>query len=166
MRRTVLLALPLAAVLAGCVSSKVDRDGTILTPAEANRAGLGGAVTAPLRDVNVLRTKIPATLLVAAAEPYARPADLGCGGLIAEVRALNEALGPDVDEASDCPASRDYSKAYLHHLVKSDEILGQILLSWHNIAFFQAVMAAMRGAVAQGRFEAFRSDFAARHRIG
>jgi len=67
-----------------------------------------------------------------------------------------------LDEASDCPASRDYSKAYLHHLVKSDEILGQILLSWHNTAFFQALTAAMRAAIAEGRFTAFRRDFAAR----
>jgi queuine tRNA-ribosyltransferase len=71
-----------------------------------------------------------------------------------------------LDEASDCPASRDYSKAYLHHLVKSDEILGQILLSWHNIAFFQALTAAMRTAITEGRFETFRRDFAARHLIG
>jgi queuine tRNA-ribosyltransferase len=69
-----------------------------------------------------------------------------------------------LDEASDCPASRDYSKAYLHHLVKSDEILGQILLSWHNIAFFQALTAAMRAAIAEGRFEGFRRDFKARQR--
>ena len=67
-----------------------------------------------------------------------------------------------LDEASDCPASRDYSRAYLHHLVKADELLGQILLSWHNIAFFQALTAAMRAAIAERRFEAFRRDFAAR----
>jgi queuine tRNA-ribosyltransferase len=71
-----------------------------------------------------------------------------------------------LDADSDCPASRDYTKAYLHHLVKSDEILGQILLSWHNIAFFQALTGAMRAAISQGRFEAFRRDFAARHLIG
>jgi len=71
-----------------------------------------------------------------------------------------------LDEASDCPASRDYAKAYLHHLVKSDEILGQILLSWHNIAFFQALTAAMRAAISEGRFDQFRRDFAARHLIG
>jgi queuine tRNA-ribosyltransferase len=58
-----------------------------------------------------------------------------------------------------CPASRDYSKAYLHHLVRADEILGQVLLSWHNLAFFQALMAAMRSAIAEGRFEQFRRDF-------
>ena len=67
-----------------------------------------------------------------------------------------------LDAASACPASRDYSKAYLHHLVKSQEILGQVLLSWHNLAFFQTVMAAMRQAIAEGRFEAFRRDFHAR----
>ena len=61
-----------------------------------------------------------------------------------------------LDPGSDCPASRDYSRAYLHHLVKSGEILGQVLLSWHNVAFYQALMAGMRVAIAEGRFEAFR----------
>jgi queuine tRNA-ribosyltransferase len=64
-----------------------------------------------------------------------------------------------IDPSINCPASRDYSKAYLHHLVKSEEILGQVLLSWHNLAFFQALMAAMRAAITQGRFEAFRRQF-------
>ena len=66
----------------------------------------------------------------------------------------------DVDSA--CPASRDYSKAYLHHLVKAGEILGQVLLSWHNVAHFQALTAAMRAAIAAGGFEAFRAGFHAR----
>ena len=70
-----------------------------------------------------------------------------------------------LDAAIDCPASRDYSKAYLHHLVKSEEILGQVLLSWHNIAFFQALMAALRAAIAEGRLDAFRADFKARQRV-
>ena len=64
-----------------------------------------------------------------------------------------------LDPESPCPASRGYSKAYLHHLVKSEEILGQVLLSWHNLAFFQALMAAMREAIAKGEFEAFRRTF-------
>ncbi len=64
-----------------------------------------------------------------------------------------------LDATIPCPASRDYSKAYLHHLVRADEILGQVLLSWHNLAFFQALMSAMRAAIAEGRFEAFRKDF-------
>ncbi len=68
-----------------------------------------------------------------------------------------------LDPQSSCPASRDYAKAYLHHLVRSDEILGQVLLSWHNIAFFQAVMDAMRLAIRQGRFDPWRRDFLDRH---
>jgi queuine tRNA-ribosyltransferase len=71
-----------------------------------------------------------------------------------------------LDPTSDCPASRDYSKAYLRHLFKAEEILGQVLLSWHNIAFFQALTAAMRAAIAEGRFETFRRDFAARQQGG
>ena len=66
-----------------------------------------------------------------------------------------------LDADSDCPASRDYSKAYLHHLVKSGEILGQVLLSWHNVAFFEGLMAKMRAAIAAGSFEAFRDRAAA-----
>jgi queuine tRNA-ribosyltransferase len=67
-----------------------------------------------------------------------------------------------LDPTSDCPASRDYSKAYLHHLVKSDEILAQVLLSWHNVAFFETLMAQLRTAIAEGRLEAFRRGFLAR----
>ena len=69
-----------------------------------------------------------------------------------------------LDPTSDCAASRDYSKAYLHHLIRAEEILGQVLLSWHNVAFFQALMQAMRAAIAEGRFEAFRQGFHARQR--
>jgi queuine tRNA-ribosyltransferase len=66
-----------------------------------------------------------------------------------------------LDAASDCPASRDYSRAYLHHLVKSGEILGQVLLSWHNVAFFQTLMARLRAAIAEGRLEALRRELKA-----
>ncbi len=64
-----------------------------------------------------------------------------------------------LDPDSPCPASSAYTKAYLHHLVKSDEILGQVLLSWHNIAMFQDLMAGMRDAVTRGCFEPFRRAF-------
>jgi len=67
-----------------------------------------------------------------------------------------------LDPDSDCPASRDYSKAYLHHLVKAEEILGQVLLSWHNIAFYQALMGQIRASIAEGRFDAWRVAFKAR----
>ena len=67
-----------------------------------------------------------------------------------------------LDPLSDVSASRDYSKAYLHHLVKSGEILGQVLLSWHNLAFYQVLMAELRAAISEGRMEAFRLAFVAR----
>ena len=67
-----------------------------------------------------------------------------------------------LDASIPVSASGDYSKAYLHHLVRANEILGQVLLSWHNVAFFQALMAEMRAAIAENRMEAFRRDFAAR----
>jgi queuine tRNA-ribosyltransferase len=66
-----------------------------------------------------------------------------------------------LDPSSDCPASRDYSKAYLHHLVKAGEILGQVLLSWHNLAFFQALMAELRAAIAERRLDGVRRRLAA-----
>lgn len=71
-----------------------------------------------------------------------------------------------LDATSPVSASRDYSKAYLHHLVKADEILGQVLLSWHNLAFFQALMGELRTAIASGATERFRAAFAARQAAG
>jgi queuine tRNA-ribosyltransferase len=67
-----------------------------------------------------------------------------------------------LDERSGCPACRDYSRAYLHHLVRSGEFLGSMLLSWANIWFYQELMAAMRAAIAEGRFEAFRREYSDR----
>jgi queuine tRNA-ribosyltransferase len=66
-----------------------------------------------------------------------------------------------LDPSVACPASRDYSKAYLHHLVKCDEILAQVLLSWHNIAFFQTLMGELRAAIRAGGLEAYRRAFRA-----
>jgi queuine tRNA-ribosyltransferase len=56
-----------------------------------------------------------------------------------------------LDEASGCPAARDYSRAYLHHLVKSGEILGAVLLTWNNLFFYQDLMRRIREAIALGR---------------
>ncbi|MBN4055834.1 tRNA guanosine(34) transglycosylase Tgt [bacterium AH-315-J23] len=64
-----------------------------------------------------------------------------------------------LDPSIDCPASRDYSKAYIHHLIRSGELLGGMLLSWHNIAYFQNLMARMRQAINSGLFEEFAHDF-------
>ena len=60
-----------------------------------------------------------------------------------------------LDAESGCPAARDYSRAYLHHLVKSAEILGAMLLTWNNLAYYQGLMAGMRAAIAARRFAEF-----------
>ena len=63
-----------------------------------------------------------------------------------------------LDPVSGCPAARDYSRAYLHHLVRSGEMLGSMLLSWNNTVFYQELMAAMRTAIAEGRFAAWAAE--------
>ena len=65
-----------------------------------------------------------------------------------------------LDESSDCPASRDYSRAYLHHLVKSNEILGAMLMTWHNLHYYQNLMQGIRAAISENRFAEFRAQFA------
>jgi queuine tRNA-ribosyltransferase len=63
-----------------------------------------------------------------------------------------------LDAASDCPAARDYSRAYLHHLVKANEILAAMLLSWANVAFYQSLMSGVREAISAGRFANFAAE--------
>jgi queuine tRNA-ribosyltransferase len=62
-----------------------------------------------------------------------------------------------LDEQSAHPDARTYSRAYLHHLTKANEILGQVLLSTINIAYYQQLMAGMREAIAAGRFADFHA---------
>lgn len=64
-----------------------------------------------------------------------------------------------LDETIPCPASRDFSRAYLHHLVRSSEILGAMLLTWHNVAYYQTLMAEIRAAIAEARFADFAKAF-------
>ena len=70
-----------------------------------------------------------------------------------------EDTGP-LDERCSCPVCATYSRAYLHHLIKSGEMLGAMLLTEHNLSFYQQLMQAMRDAIAAGTF----TDFAARFR--
>jgi len=63
-----------------------------------------------------------------------------------------------LDAESPCAAARTYSRAYLHHLVKSGEMLGAMLLSEINIAYYQSLMADARAAIAAGRYDEFRAD--------
>ena len=63
-----------------------------------------------------------------------------------------------LDTTSSCPARRDYSRAYLHHLVRSREMLGMMLLSWANLAFYQELMLGIREAIADRRFTQFAAQ--------
>ena len=57
-----------------------------------------------------------------------------------------------LDPESNCPAARDYSRAYLHHLVRSNEALGGMLLTWNNLAYYQTLMQGARDAIEAGRY--------------
>ena len=63
-----------------------------------------------------------------------------------------------LDEESSCPAARDYSRAYLHHLIRSDEALGGMLLSWNNLHYYQDLMKGIRLAISEGRFADFYAE--------
>jgi queuine tRNA-ribosyltransferase len=64
-----------------------------------------------------------------------------------------------LDPLSKCPAASDYSRAYIHHLIRSGEYLGAMLLSWSNTWFYQELMQAVRDAIEAREFEAFRQTW-------
>jgi queuine tRNA-ribosyltransferase len=63
-----------------------------------------------------------------------------------------------LDDESSCPAARDYSRAYLHHLVRSNEALGGMLLTWNNLSYYQDLMSGTRKAIDEGRFADFMAE--------
>ncbi|PVH30529.1 tRNA guanosine(34) transglycosylase Tgt [Pararhodobacter oceanensis] len=71
-----------------------------------------------------------------------------------------------LDAACGCPACRNYSRAYLHHVVRSDEIIGSMLLTWHNLHYYQDLMQGMREAIGAGRFAEFEAEFHAKRAEG
>ena len=71
-----------------------------------------------------------------------------------------------LDEECPCPACTKYSRAYLHHLIKAQELLGPMLLTWHNLAYYQQLMAGMRGAIEAARFQDFEAAFHAERAVG
>ncbi len=73
-----------------------------------------------------------------------RPLDTGCG----------------------CPACSNYSRAYLHHVFQAQEMISGMLLTWHNLTYYQDLMAAMRSAIAAGTFPAFLADYDSRKAVG
>ncbi|MGC3937008.1 tRNA guanosine(34) transglycosylase Tgt [Roseobacter sp. EG26] len=64
-----------------------------------------------------------------------------------------------LDEACRCPACRNYSRAYLHHVFRSQEIISSMLLTWHNLTYYQDLMEEMRTAIAEGVFGAWQDNF-------
>ncbi len=71
-----------------------------------------------------------------------------------------------LDEACACPACRGYSRAYLHHLWRAEEILGQMLLTWHNLYYYQQLMAGLRQAIESHRLAAWIAAFEAEQAAG
>ncbi|SEP00542.1 tRNA-guanine transglycosylase [Salinihabitans flavidus] len=64
-----------------------------------------------------------------------------------------------LDENCTCPACRHYSRAYLHHVFRAGEMISGMLLTWHNLHYFQSLMAGMRDAIAEGRFDGWQAQF-------
>ena len=71
-----------------------------------------------------------------------------------------------LDPTCTCPACRSYSRAYLHHVVKAGEIIASMLLTWHNLAFYQDLMRGLRDAASHGGTAAFAAQFLKRYRHG
>jgi queuine tRNA-ribosyltransferase len=71
-----------------------------------------------------------------------------------------------LDEACGCPACRGYSRAYLHHVFRAGEMISGMLLTWHNLQYYQDLMAGMRDAIREGRFAAFEAAFHAERAEG
>jgi len=71
-----------------------------------------------------------------------------------------------LDEACSCPACSNYSRAYLHHVFRSQEIISSMLLTWHNLHYFQEIMQQMRDAIAADDFGGFESQFHAQRALG
>ncbi|MCC6002215.1 MAG: tRNA guanosine(34) transglycosylase Tgt [Pararhodobacter sp.] len=71
-----------------------------------------------------------------------------------------------LDAACTCPACQGYSRAYLHHTIRSGEIIGAMLLTWHNLHYYQELMAGLRLAIDAGRLAAFQAEFDAFQNAG
>ena len=64
-----------------------------------------------------------------------------------------------LDENCGCPACQNYSRAYLHHVFRSQELISSMLLTWHNLRYYQDIMAGMRDAIGAGTFTQWQADF-------
>ena len=71
-----------------------------------------------------------------------------------------------LDPDCTCPACRNYARAYLHHVYKSNEIIASMLITWHNLHYYQELMQGMRDAIEAGILDAFAADFHAQRAMG
>ncbi len=71
-----------------------------------------------------------------------------------------------LDEACTCPACTNYSRAYLHHVFRANEMISGMLLTWHNLHYFQEIMQGMRAAISEGSFEQWQENFHAQRAQG
>ena len=71
-----------------------------------------------------------------------------------------------LEDGCDCPACRGYSRAYLHHVVRAGGIIASMLLTWHNLAYYQRLMADLRAAIAAGTLGRMVAEFEAARAMG
>ena len=64
-----------------------------------------------------------------------------------------------LDENCECPCCKNYSRAYLHHVHKAGEIISSMLLTWHNLHYYQILMSELRDAIASNKLDKYVSDF-------
>ena len=152
MRRTLLLATFLAVTAAGGAWARQqagpapppsDADERIKSTSDANKEGITGAMTAPLRDVNVIRTKIPRVLLEAMDDPYMRPVVANCATLVAQVTLLDAALGDDLDRT---PADQDEDLMDRGRKAAGTAALGAVASAAQDMIPFRGWVRKLTGA--------------------
>jgi hypothetical protein len=139
-----LLTLPLIALLAACTTTAPPTPGRIRTTDQVNKGSLVGAASSPLRDINMLRTKIPQVLLDSLADPYARPYPMSCKEIEAVLIPLNEALGPDMDQPKPTKADRGLiadSREFV-----TDEAMREIVGAAQDIIPYRSWVRKLTGA--------------------
>jgi queuine tRNA-ribosyltransferase len=86
---------------------------------------------------------------------------------VVNLRNARHAADPrPLDPDCGCPCCHGYSRAYLHHVVRAGEIIASMLLTWHNLHYYQELMAGLRGAIGEGQLEAFVAAFHAQRAEG
>lgn len=152
MRRTLLLAAFLAFAPHGGVLARQQNtpsppspgaDERIKSTSEANKDGITGAMTAPLRDVNVIRTKIPRVLLEAMDDPYRRPGVADCATLVSQVNLLDAALGDDFDRT---PADENEDLMDRGRKAAGSAALGAVASAAQDIIPFRGWVRKLTGA--------------------